>query len=90
MSMTRKRALDINRRLCAGYFVINGLGCFTMPDLSDVSLQEAVEATKIIDADPVVGRDGGGTIVTSTIAIEQVPYYFARIIERQVTNEVQN
>jgi hypothetical protein len=58
--MDRARALDINDRLCWAYFVIEGITPDKpMPDLSDVSLADAIKASAIIEADPVVYRGVG-------------------------------
>jgi hypothetical protein len=42
--MTNDRALAINRLLVDAFMIREGLGNGTMPDLSDVSLPDAIEA----------------------------------------------
>lgn len=67
--MDRSRALDINGRLCTAYFVAEGFyPAERMPDLSDVSLAEAIEASAIVDADPVIEKDGDQTTITCHLA----------------------
>lgn len=78
--MTRERALDINSKLCAGYFFLNGLGDYTLPDISDVSLKDAIAATEIVSADPVIKHNKGSKTITASIALEKVPYWYAQIV----------
>lgn len=62
--MTPARAHDINARLCRAYFVLHGLSDTPMPDLSDVSLNDAREATWIVQDEQVMrNADGSMTIV---------------------------
>lgn len=68
MSMDRATALEINGRLCNAYFTLQGLHDKLLPDLSDVSLAQAIEATAIIEADPVIERDGNGKTITCHLA----------------------
>jgi hypothetical protein len=46
-TMTNERAMDINGRLVLAYMVRERLGDNALPDLSDVSLTEAIEASRI-------------------------------------------
>lgn len=46
--MTPERALNINERLVAAYMIRERICEGTVPDLSDVSLTEAIEASKIV------------------------------------------
>ena len=46
--MTPTRALDINARLVAAYVVKERITDGPLPDLSDVSLTEAIEASRIV------------------------------------------
>lgn len=58
--MTPERAIDINDRLVMAYMVRERLNDNEVPDLSDVSLTEAVEASQIMaarSADPFRHRD---------------------------------
>lgn len=67
--MDRARALDINGRLCWAYFVAEGLTPHKpMPDLSDVSLADAIEASAIIEADPVIDRSDGKQTISCHLA----------------------
>lgn len=68
--MDRARALDINDRLCQAYFAIHGLAeAGGMPDLSDVSLADALEASRMIAADPTIEiKPDGGKVITCHVA----------------------
>lgn len=48
--MTPCRAIDINRRLVATYMLRERITDGVIPDLSDVSLTEAIEASKLVAA----------------------------------------
>lgn len=67
--MDRARALDINGRLCTAYFIAEGITPDQrMPDLSDVSLAEAIEACAIVEANPVIAEDAGKKTLTCHLA----------------------
>lgn len=46
--MTPTRAIDINRRLVAAYMIRERIADGPIPGLSDVTMTEAVEASKIV------------------------------------------
>lgn len=59
--MTPDRAFEINRMIVRAYMVREGLSDDAMPpDLSGVSLAEAIEASKIVAATPPMPLKGGG------------------------------
>ena len=62
--MDAARALDINSRLCTAYFVQEGIQDGLMPSLADVSLDEAIEASRMVDeAGGQLNPDGSTTII---------------------------
>ena len=58
--MDLERAKEINGRLSWAYFVVEGLTDQPMPDLSDVSLADAMEATKLVRDAPHENLPDGG------------------------------
>jgi hypothetical protein len=78
--MSAQRALDINRRLCQAYFVQQGIQGGPMPSLADVSLEEAVLASRMVEeAGGLLNADGSQTY-TCHVAQDAIAGVFARVV----------
>lgn len=79
MDITRAR--DINARLCTAYFVAEGIMDRPMPDLSDVSLAEALEASRSVAGDIGEVRPDGTTVFTCHVSERAIPCVLAAAIK---------
>jgi hypothetical protein len=75
--VTPERARDINARLCNAYFIVEHIMEGIMPDLSDVSLNDAREASRIMAADPGEPNDRGGRTITCHVDDRALPRVLA-------------
>ena len=72
--MTNLRAYDINNRLVAAYMVREGLTDKPLPVLADVTLTDAIEASRIMAGDAgSVRQPDGGTEFVCVVAPSRVP-----------------
>jgi len=78
--MDINRARDISGRLGWAYFVAEGLVRRPMPDLSDVTLVDAIEATRIIRDTPVEEDADGGKTYESVVSEDAIPRVLAAAI----------
>lgn len=65
VAVSPDRATDINQRLVTAWMARNQLGDAILPDLSDVSLTEAIEASRIVSergAQPDPERPGWSVV----------------------------
>jgi hypothetical protein len=77
-TMATARAVDINDRLVRAHMVRDGLSDRPMPDLSDVSLRDAIEASIIAASlPPARTPDGRGTIHTCHVEPTRVVHLLA-------------
>jgi hypothetical protein len=63
--MDIEKARKINARLCDYYFVTTGImTADLMPDISDITLEEMVTASRIIKEAPAEAESGGTKTIT--------------------------
>lgn len=75
--MRLERALEINRLIVDAWMVREGLLDKLIPDLSGVSLADAIEASQIVAATPAAPREGGGYILTCYVEVTRIPQLYA-------------
>ena len=81
--MTDDRATDVNTRLCEAFFVLHGIKNGPVPNMDDVSVEEAQEAAAIVTARPPVRNETGYTF-DAAVAQYAIPRVIA-FAHRQAT-----
>ena len=81
--MSLKRARDISGRLGEIYHVVHAVKPGPMPSLADVSLREALEATRLVAADRGEVLPNGARRFTCYLPLEKVSLYFACGVARE-------
>ena len=81
--MTIDRAIEISRGLCEIYNVVHAVKPGPMPSLADVSLREALEATRLVAAEGGELLPNGSRRFTCYLPLDKVSLYFACGVARE-------
>jgi hypothetical protein len=71
--MTSERAFEINSHLVKAWMIRECAPDEQVPDLSSVSLTEAIEASRIVSETPPVPREDGGMTLTCYVESSRIP-----------------
>lgn len=85
--MNLETAREINGRLCNAYFTMHGLHDKPFPDLSNVTLADALQAGRIVRAAPPV-RDGAGRRYECHVDESAIPKVLATVIAQTAPDQV--
>lgn len=84
-AMPEARAFEINGLLVAAWMIQNGVSDGKeLPDLSGISLNDAIEATRIVAATPPKPNAQGGHTHTCHVAESRIPLLFAWAISAKL------
>lgn len=81
-AMTPERAFDINALLVQAYMARDGLG-IGVPDLSGVSLDDAIRAAGIVAATPPSRSPDGGQTLTCHVEPARIPRLYVWAINHR-------
>ena len=71
--MTPERALEINTLVVGAWLSREGLSNGKLPDLSGITLGEAISASEAVAAMPPVRNPDGSTTMTCHVATPRIP-----------------
>ncbi len=82
------RAFEINSLMVGAWMVREGLSDKPLPDLSGVSLNEAIEASKIVSATPPVRNQDGSSTLTCHVELSRIPSLYAWAVSTSALNRI--
>lgn len=85
-AMALDRAFEINSMVVGAWMVRSGFSDDAVPDLSQVTLAEAIQASGIVAAAPPTPRPQGGVTLTCHVEPSRIPHLYAWAI---ATTELQ-
>lgn len=79
--MEISEALKINDKLTTAWFIFNDLSNDAFPDFTELSLQQCIEATRIVASTRPKRTPGGAMIITTHVDETLVPQVYAKALE---------
>ena len=76
-NQTTARAFEINKRVVEAWLVREGLSDKLVPDLSDVSLDECIQASEIVRCTPAQANGDGIAKIVCFVEPTRIPQLYA-------------